>query len=95
MQKVSIIHKIESDGSQAWLSTQNNAYITFNPSRAGSITDPYVAARVGDGSMMCVDNKDFVWAFAGLVSGNTDAPAYMKTLARRAAKDLKAQGGAK
>ena len=95
MQKVSIIHKIESDGSQAWLSTQNNAYITFNPSRAGSITDPYVAARVGDGSMMCVDTKAFVWAFAGLVSGTTDAPASMKKMARRAAKDLKAQGGAK
>ena len=92
---MSIIHRIENDGSQAWISTKNNAYITFKPCRAGSIADPYIAARVGDGSMMCVDNKDFVWAFAGLVSGNTGAPGYMRTLARRAAKDLKAQGGAK
>jgi len=91
----SVIHRIESDGRQSWSSTKNNAYITFDPSRAGSITDPYVAARVGDGSMMCVDNKDFVWAFKALVSGHTNAPGYMKTLARRAAKDLKAQGGAK
>ena len=92
---MSIIHKIENDGSQVWYNSKNNAYIDYDPSRAGSITDPYVAARVGNGSMMCVDNKDFVWAFAGLVSGNTDAPAYMKKMARRAAKDLKAQGGAK
>ena len=91
----SVIHRIESNGKQSWSSTKNNAYITFDPSRAGSITDLYVAARVGDGSMMCVDNRDFVWAFAGLVSGHTNAPGYMKTLARRAAKDLKAQGGAK
>jgi len=92
---MSIIHKIENDGSQAWLNSKNNAYITHDPSRAGSITDPYVAARVGNGSMMCVDNKDFVWAFEALVSGHTDAPGYMKAMARRAAKDLKAQGGAK
>ena len=92
---MSIIHKIESDGSQVWYNSKNNAYIDYSPSRAGSITDPYVAARVGDGSMMCVDNNDYVWGFTGLVSGNTDAPAYMKTMARRAAKDLKAQGGAK
>ncbi len=85
-----IIRRKAQDGSSVWTTTTNNAHIRHSPAKAGSVTDPYVLARIGDGEFYCEDNNDFVYRYQSLLNGDADAPAYMKRLARRVRKDLAA-----
>jgi hypothetical protein len=89
---MSIIHTRDNDGSQTWHYDKKNAFIRYDPAKAGTIREAYVLARVGDGTFWCEDNKDFVYSFAGLVDGCGGAPVYMKRLAKRVRKDLATQG---
>ena len=86
-----IKHQVHVDGSQTWSNDHNNGFISYRPDDAGSIKDPYIMARVGDGTFYCECHKEFVYSFNNLVTGLANAPAYMTRLAKRAMKDL--QGG--
>jgi|TARA_A100001518_G_C1188214_1_gene34506 hypothetical protein len=87
-----IKHEVEANGTQTWSNDRNNGFICYRPRAAGSTRDSYVMARAGDGTFWCECHREFVYSFTSLVTGHSNAPAYMTRLAKRAAKDLK--GGA-
>jgi hypothetical protein len=76
----------ERDGTQTWTRVRGG-FIKYEPGRENNL-DPYFVARIGTGEWWCEDRKGFVYSFTSLVSGNSDAPKYMTTLARRAKRDL-------
>jgi hypothetical protein len=77
------------DGTQTWARV-GGGFLHYKPGRENNC-DPYIVARIGTGEWWCEDRKGFVYSFTSLVSGNTDAPKYMTTLARRAKRDLERQ----
>ena len=83
-----IHHGPHADGGYTWSNNKNNGFISYSPKDAGTITDSYILARVGDGTFHCVCNNDFVYSFDGLLSGYSDAPVYMKKMARKARRFL-------
>lgn len=73
-----------------WRTNTNNAFISYDVKRKGRNTNLYILARVGDGTYWCEDAKGFVYSFNELISGLTQAPAYMTRLAKRVKRDLDA-----
>ena len=80
---MTISRKTYPDGSQDWINSKNNGFIK----------------RDANGKFWCEDDQGFVYSFSGL-SRKVDrsagfhgiGPAYMRTIARRATKDLSEQG---
>ena len=74
---------------KTWVHTRAG-YITHYPENAGKrYDDAYVAARIGSPEFWCEGHDDKMYRFESLLSGASSAPAYMKTLARRVARDIK------
>lgn len=73
--------------NSTWHNDKNNEYITYTPDVEVPKTAEglYVLARVGQ-RFMCVDRRDYVHSFMGLLDGR--GPKYMQTLAKRVRKDL-------
>ena len=64
-------------------------HITHYPENAGKrYDDAYVAARIGSPEFWCEGHNGKMYRYGSLLSGTQAAPAYMKTLARRVARDI-------
>lgn len=76
-----------------WGFDNRNAFIAhreLTPVDKSTAAGAYMYARFGDEPFWCEDDKGFVYPFRGLTE-NQEAPSYMRRLARRVAKDLKAE----
>lgn len=67
----------DGDGAFAWTNSTNNGFINFQPACGGSMR-----------MWWCEDDDGHLYSFTGLVNGSTDAPAYMRRMAKQAKKDL-------
>ena len=64
-------------------------YIAHYPGNKGKQhDDAYIAARVGSQEFWCEGHDDKMYRFESLLRGTSGAPAYMKALARRVARDI-------
>ena len=66
----------ENGGGFSLTNNKNNAFITFNP-------EP---ATMGGGRLWIEDHEGYVYGGAAQASGLTTAPAYLRRMARLAAK---------
>jgi hypothetical protein len=80
-------HVVAGEQRSTWYNDKNNEYITHTPDLEIPKTAEglYVLARIGQ-RFMCVDRRDYVHSFMGLLDGR--GPTYMQKLAKRVRKDL-------
>lgn len=84
----------DSNDHSTWVTDSNNAFIRVrfaDPAKKDDLdaVGLYIYARLGNFRYWCEDNQGFMYNFESLLDGTADAPAYMKRLAKRVARDLK------
>lgn len=84
--------KSVSRRGNVWVHTRGG-HIAHYPDSAGKrYDDAYVAARIGSPEFWCEGHDEKMYRFESLLSGVSNAPGYMKALARRVARDIR-EGG--
>jgi len=89
--KVNLTKTIQKQSRQDTITEYTHSrggYIRVSPD-AQPLDSPYLFARVGNPKFYCEDEAGYVYSFTGLVNGTSNAPKYMKALARAVERDLK------
>jgi len=66
-----ITRRQHMDGGADWFNDRNNGFVSVDK----------------DGRWWCEDHKGSVYGFSNLVTGSTQAPAYLRKMAKRAQRD--------